>query len=172
MEVFFTAKQGSSLHKDWFDYQEDREKVIKAYKLFAQEQGIESNITNWNKDLIIVPTKNDLEKFKNQFKKHPCDYVDGKPAYEFKANSKTYKDWNKALQEKEIKSLQEPHLVWYVHSYGRSLSKIIEHEGVLYCKYENNGVTEIAIPNDCTEILGSEYHKVLEILLKESEDKQ
>ena len=157
MEKYFTVTEESSLHKDWFAYKENREKVNELYKQFAEQVGIDSREYHLtDKVLYIVPTEKDTVNF-SPFLCNPIN--DG--LCKFKASSKIAKGWVKALKDAELKVIRRPMVILYLKSMGggRFRNRLFDHNGVLYCSIDPAGE---GAPEGFNEIKASEFYKIIE----------
>lgn len=152
MEKFFIVKQNSQLYKDYFSYLGDRKKIGAAFNELREEFGIETHdFYPYKESLVIVPTKNDSEKFKNLIKKTSFG--------EFKKNSEPHKAWVDKV--KDIEHINSPRLLYYFPLLGKRWSeRLFEHDGKVYCSIETN--VDFEMPDFVTEIKGSEFYKVIE----------
>lgn len=152
MERFFIVKQDSQLYKDYFRYLEDGKKLIAAFNELREQFGIETCKFYPDKErLIIVPTKNDAEKFKNLMKKTSYG--------EFKKASEHHKAWVEKV--KNIEHMRSPRLLYYFPLLGKRWSeRLFEYNGKVYCSIDAN--VDFKIPDFVTEIKGSEFYKVIE----------
>ena len=92
MEKFFTINKDSDFYKAYVQYQKNVKANAQAFKKFSEEHGIES--TQYIPDdraVIIIPTKNDLQKFQGMFTKNKLYYENG--VRRFRANCQITKDW-------------------------------------------------------------------------------
>jgi hypothetical protein len=157
MEKFFIVTEQSELHKNYFDYKENRNVLCDLYNEFATKYGIEANqYYPMSVGLAIIPTKGDIEKFDKILKKEM-----GSGLREFKKNSEITKDWMQIIKTRNIKILHRPFVEFYFkHNYGKSSSRLFDIDGVVYCSFENS-YSELDTPEGFTEIKASEFYKVI-----------
>jgi hypothetical protein len=105
---------------------------------------------------MIVPSKEDLQKFAGQFK---ADDYDG--LKEFKKNSATYKAWKQFCEEEKLETPNSPWLFHYFDVYGKVKQKLFDIDGILYC-YFSSDEYDFKNPNGFQEIKASEYHRAIE----------
>lgn len=103
MEKFFRVKEDSELYKDYFEHNKELEKVRKAYCNFADKNGIESDTYYAKSNLAIKPTKGDVEKFDEQFKKE----IDENGLKWFKIKSPINKLWIEETKEIDFKKCSD-----------------------------------------------------------------
>lgn len=99
MERFFIVKN-ETLIKLLKEYESMKKKVDDAFREFAKEYGIEaSKYYQYTNQLKIVPSENDIQKFRGQLK------VDNET---FKKNSALSKAWLKLCKENGLKTPRKP----------------------------------------------------------------
>jgi len=156
MERYFIVTEESELHKDWFEYKENRSRVRELIHEFNQANNIESEsyfVTDTA--FYIVPTDKDKENF-GQVLALPIN--DG--LQKFKGNSKVAKAWVKTLKEAGIRIKHKPRLIFYISPEGgRYRSRLFEIDGIVYCSIDP---CQEKTPHGFKEIKASEFFKVIE----------
>ena len=152
LDKYFEVKKGCKLYRDYFDYLEDKHKVVDAFDEVCKHFGIETDEFYLNKKSFrIVPTKTDNEKFATMMKK--TNYG------EFKKNSEPCKMWLSLT--KDIEHFQKPELLFYFDLLGYRWKERLFHIGEkLYCSIESDG--DISCPDFVTELKASEFYKIIE----------
>lgn len=158
MEKFFIVTEASQLHKEYFEYKENRKTVHDFVNEFTNKYGIESaEYYPSNECLMIVPTKADIKKFGNMLKKEVSNGL--RP---FKVNSSINKDWVNLLKERGLTIKHRPMLgLYFVEIYGKHSSRLFDINGILYCSFENS-YDKLDTPEGFTEIKASEFYKIIE----------
>ena len=136
------------------EYQSKKKQFMKVFDRLAEEFGIETDEVYLTiVEFEIVPTKNDREKFKEQFKKDTST---------FKRNSKVGKRFKELIEEQQIQRFHRPKLWDYVNTpYGRRSSRYTEIDGVYYGTLG----TEEAIKKQVEgfeEMKASVFYKIIE----------
>jgi hypothetical protein len=164
MEKFFVIDKESSLYKDYFKWKQDAADNAKIFDEFSKTLGIEANSYLPRKGkLYIVPTENDLNKFKNQFTQG--DFDNG--IRQFKCNSIIGKAW--ANVSKDISEPCKPNYFGLVRIYGRYYERMFAINDVLYGSLSSSECN-FELHECMKEIKASEFYKVIEEY-KEKEDK-
>lgn len=156
MERYFIVTEKSSLHKEWFDYLENRKAVNDLVKQFVENNGIESQEYYVDSESIyIVPTEKDEEAFGNKL-----GAAVNEGLRKFKASSKVGKAWVQALKDANLNVMHKPRVIWYFKSLGgRFRSRIFDQNGILYCSLEP---CADETPKGFEEIKASEFFKIIE----------
>lgn len=169
MERFFIVKD-QRLIGEYEKYKEMLQAMNKCFKDFAEKHGIEAE---WyypsTRELGIVATKSDLEKFGSQIKKG----TDGL----FRANSKMAKEWVTICKENNLETPRKPTWIM-VHMIGESSegfqnrfrSRMFDLDGVVYGSYQIDRDWELSNTEAFQEMKASEFWKIVESAKERSEE--
>lgn len=152
MEKFMEIHKGCTLYEDYFKWLEDREKLLDIFDEIKKKYGFEADSFYPSKyDFRVKPTRNDLEKFKEMFKK--TDYGC------FKKNTDISKEWRTAVSR--LEHIERPRMFNYFRLLGyRWKEKILHVEEKLYISIESDG--DIEVPEFATEMKASEFYRIIE----------
>lgn len=152
MNKYFEIKTDCALYKDYFAHEEDKPKIVEAFKKVCEKFGIETSGFYMKKNTFwIVPTEGDREKFSDIMKK--TNYG------EFKKNSEPNKMWRDLV--KDIEYFEKPRLIFYFNLLGYRWKERLFHIGdKLYCSIESDG--EVSTPDFAVEMKASEFFKIIE----------
>ena len=164
MEYFAEIKSTCPFFKEWYKYYHNKENLRLLVKQFCEEQNIESNLFIANPACFaIIPTINDMTKFKSYFKKYPMKQDNR--VWEFKKSSPISKAFYQMLEENDYKFMFTPSIDASIPFEYTLLT--LEKMNKLLIKYEfpvgydgpefSEQLKEYFIP-----ISGSEYYKQLE----------
>jgi len=158
MEKYFIVTEQSKLYGEYMRYIQNKKDVNDHVKEFTAKNEIKTTEYYANSGyLYIVPTENDLEKFEKVLTKPVNDGLRS-----FKKNSKINKQWVKSLDEKDLKVINKPVVLFYfTRGYGKTRSRLFNVDKVLYCSFEVD-TTELDCPEGMVEIKASEFYKILE----------
>ena len=155
MERFFIVKD-ENLIELLKEYESMRRKVDDAFREFAKEYEIETSAYYQCTDrLMISPTENDMQKFKNQLK------IDNQT---FKKNSAMSKAWVKLCEENGLKTPRKP--TWELHDLiGGHIysfrSRLFSLNDEVYGSFEAD--TEFNLNEEhFDELKASEFYKIIE----------
>lgn len=164
-EKFFIVTEESPLHKEYFDWRQNRNNVNEFVKKFTKSHGIEAHEYSASTDrLCIVPTENDHMHFLSQLGVN--ELKEG--LYIFKKNSSIGKAWIAELKSRSLTVKHRPLVSFYMkYSCGRSLSRLFAINGILYMSFSSEGDSEGG--EGMHEILGSEFYKAIEDYEKQEE---
>lgn len=159
MNKYFEIKPDCALYKEYFAHEEDKPKIVNAFKSVSEKFGIETSSFYMIKNSFrIVPTENDGKKFERIMKK--TNYG------EFKKNSEPSKMWIELV--KDIEYFEKTRLIFYFNLLGYRWKERLFHIGdKLYCSIESDG--EVSTPDFAVEMKASEFFKIIEDY-EESED--
>lgn len=156
MEKYFTVTEESKLHKEWFDYKDNKKAVNELVNIFTSENGIEAEeYYADNGAFYIVPSEKDTDTFLNLL---------GSPhdngLRKFKSTSKIGKAWIKALKDADLKIMQRPMAILYFKSVGGKFrSRMFDQNGILYCSLEPvHGENPVGF----VEMKASEFFRIVE----------
>lgn len=152
MKIYFKVNEESKLYKDFFDYCEDKKKVLAAFRTIKEKHGIEATGLYPHKEVLIIdPTENDAVKFASQMKKSD--------KRQFKKNSPIAKEWCSLVAD--LEHMEKPRMWNYLRIYGgRWSERLFEIGTTLYGSLECEGGFEI--PDFLQEIKASEFYKAIE----------
>lgn len=158
MEKFFIITDECNYKKDYIDYKKNIKEVNKFVKEFFEENKIEaSQYYVTNKQLYIIPNKNDIEKFDKFLNKPIQQGLRG-----FKKNSKINKLFTQKLKDKNLKVLSRPSLWMYMNGvYGNMKTTTYLLENTVYLKLSTTYDGQIN-EKGFKEIKGSEYYAAIE----------
>jgi heat shock protein HspQ len=158
MKRYYEVTEKSNLYKDYMNYLGNVKLVNDLVKDFTNKNNIESESYATDKtDLYIVPTENDMSKYKNVM----SAYVDG--LYKFKGNSKIAKAWKKTLEDSKLEVQRKPKVPIYFNSWSyRILSKLFSLDGKVYCSLELVDQDFDEVPEGMIEMKASEFYKIIE----------
>jgi len=158
MKRYYEVTNKSNLYKDYMGYLDNVKLVNELVKDFMDKNNIQSESYATDKtDLYIVPTENDMLKYKNVL----SSYVD--ELYKFKGNSKIAKTWKKSLEDNNLEVQRKPKVPIYFNSYSyRSLSNLFSIDGKVYCSLELVDKDFDEVPEGMIEMKASEFYKIIE----------
>lgn len=157
MEKYFIISEDSSLYKNYFKWKSNEELVREHVKKFFENHGISAKqYIARNKELYIIPTKDDMGKFEKYFTKQVLE----NGLRKFKINSKIGKEWTKLVQENELNILSKPRIGFYFPIYGRHSVRLFDIDKTLYCSIDSE--YKFDKPEWAKEIKASEFWKVVE----------
>ena len=164
-EKFYKVRTESGLYAQYFEWLDNREKVVEALKKFEQENGFEAGSTAaWASNFYLKSTSTDFWKYAGQLTKQS---VDGGLTFKFKKSSKIGKLWAAASQG--LRFLPKPIVGFYNKAkvVGGSSSRIFDYHGELFCSIEAD---EIEMPETVfVEMKGSEFYKIIELMEQEDD---
>lgn len=157
MEKYFIVTEQSPLHKDYFDWMNNTQQIHVLVSPFLTTNNIEANLYGFYGDnLCIVPTDNDLVKFKNVLGKDL-----GNTLRPFKSNSKIQKSWEKMLKENNIEKKSKPYTPMYFdRCFGKMSSRLFDIDNVVYCSFKQE--VDFGIPEGMVEIKASKFWEIIE----------
>jgi hypothetical protein len=157
MEKFFIITEESPLHKDYFDWVDTLQQTHVLVKPFLEANSVEATLYGfYGDDLCIVPTENDLNKFKNILSKEIRDGLRS-----FKGNSKIQKAWTNLLKEKNIERKSKPYApMYFSHCCGKMNSRLFDIDNVVYCSFKQ--VDNFDTPEGMIEIKASKFWEIIE----------
>lgn len=164
MEYFAEIKPTCPFFKEWYKYYNNKEELRLLVNEFCREHNIESNLYIANRVCFaIIPTTNDMKKFKSYFKKYPMK-KDNR-IWEFKRSSPICKAFYQMLEENNYKFMFSPSIDASLPFEYTLLT--LEKINKLLIKYELPvGMEEPTFSEELKKyfipILGSEYYKYLE----------
>ena len=98
---YFVCKPNTPITEELDRYFEETHRNFTFLEEFAESNGIESRELAWTRlggiNLVFIPTKNDLEKFKNRITEYERGY------YRFRANTKIYRKFKEECTDRNIK---------------------------------------------------------------------
>lgn len=158
MEKFFILTDKCGYKRDFIAYRDNLHKVNTFIKDFFKEEGIlTAKYSVYDGQLYIVPTDEDLVKFKNVLSK---PIGDGLMA--FKKNSKIHKSFISKLSDRGIKLIERPSLWYYMGNFYGSFSSSVSLIGdEMYLKLtlsKDKEINEVGFK----EIKASEYYLAIE----------
>lgn len=157
MEMYFRLDNKLGLAKHIKRYFESRNGSKTIFNEFREKEEIETTQYYFNeRDLMIVPTENDLQKFDSSLKMSECNGL-----RTFKKNSKIFKRWNEFVKEKGFKIVDKPMIALYIRRYMGGQSQYFVHNDVVYLMLNPRCETNVD-ENGFTSIKGSEFHALLE----------
>ena len=164
-EKFFIVTEESPLHKEYFDWRQNRNDVNEFVKKFTKSHGIEAHEYSASTDrFCIVPTENDRMHFLSQLGVN--ELKEG--LYIFKKNSPIGKAWIAELKSRSLTVEHRPFVSFYMkYSCGRSPSRLFAINGILYMSFASDG--EFEAKEGIREIRGSEFYKAIEDYEKQEE---
>ena len=161
MERYFEIKDKVLVQK-YEKYEIMSEKMRNTFCEFCEKHGIEAErYKETAEHLIIVSTKNDMEKFGTQIKKNTYGH--------FKDNSKLAKEWIALCKEKGIETPYKP--IWEMSRLMKVQSGVFENRfssrmfsiaGVLYGSYEIDRDWEFPKTDAFAELKASEFWRIVE----------
>ena len=154
MEKFFIVTEKSQLHKDYFEYEQNRKEINERVIKFFNLAGIEANEYYCSSNsLSIVPTAKDEEKFKGQF------YAKSNSNLKtFKATSGIGKAWANYIAGYKV--LSRPLPQFYFDILSKAQYRLFDIDNILYCSYASK--YDFKTPQGFEEIKGSEFFKAIE----------
>jgi len=154
MEKFYIIPSDHEVAAQYWKYQEFERDMINLFNEFANTHGIEASKFAIRTDrLQIVPTDNDMKKFKGEF-------LSGKEG-QFKKGSEFSKAWIKAIKDSGIEYVSKPYPPFiFGMPLGRSWYRLFNLHDVIYCTMEN--ANHFDNPAGFEEIPGSYFYKIME----------
>lgn len=154
MEKFFIITDECKYKRDYIDYKKNTKEVNEIIKEFFNENGIEtSKYYVTDKQLYIIPSNKDIEKFDKQLNKPIQQGLRG-----FKKNGKINKSFIKTLKEKGVRVLSMPSLWMYLNGfYGNMRTTTCMVGNTMYLKISLESSKDIK-EKGFNEIKASEYY--------------
>lgn len=155
MERFFIVKN-ENLIKQVKDFESMRIKLKDTFGEFKKKHGIEtSRFYQWAAQLRIIPTENDIEKFRSQLK------ADNET---FKVKSAMNKEWVELCKANEVTTPEDPS--WELMlltgiSFGRFKWRLFTLNDKVYGSLEMDDSFELP-KEDFEELKASEFYKIIE----------
>lgn len=157
MEKYFEIDKSHRIYSEYFEWLEDKDKVMNLYKEFAEMLGIEATEFIPRKDVLGIVLKGEDNKKFGKYLRVPEDRI----RY-FKKNSSYANDWARLVRERELKILRKPNIAWYINAYWKASTRLFDVNGKLYGSFECERVFEL--PDEFTEMKASEFYKIIEDL--------
>ena len=164
MEYFAEIKPTCPFFKEWYKYYNNKEELRLLVNEFCREHNIESNLFIANPVCFaIIPTINDMTKFKSYFKKYPMK-KDNR-VWEFKRSAPICKAFYQMLENKDYHFMFSPSIetsipidytLLTLEKFNKLLIKYTLPVGYEDPEFSEN-LKEYFIP-----ITGSEYYKYFE----------
>ena len=162
MERYFIIDKDHHIYKEYFEWKDCANKLAKKFNEFKNKTGIETNLFVPQKELLIVPTENDLNQYQDQYYKK--DY--GHSLKGFKKKSYLYKLWEDLT--KDIIFKYKPTLFYDFPIFGKTRTRIFDYQDKVYCSLESDYLNEnTQIPKGYTEIKASKFYKIIETIEEE-----
>lgn len=155
MERFFILKN-EDLIKQVKEFESMRIKIKDTFGEFKKKHGIEtSKFYQWTTQLRIIPTENDIEKFRNQLK------ADNET---FKVKSAMNKEWVELCEANGLTTPNNPS--WELAElispkFYKFSSRIFSLGDKVYGSFEANSPFELP-ETDFVELKASEFYKIIE----------
>lgn len=168
MEKYFKVKKDNDMYSQYFDWYNNLDNLRDKWQQFKQFTGIEASSFVPHRELYIVPTENDL----NKFGKYLCKEVLGDGLRKFKGNSTIQKDWERFINSNKV-IVHKPNVaqdfIFEAGLYGQRIqSRLFHYEDELYCSIDANYYESFKVPQGYEEIKGSEFHQVMEKIQEEN----
>lgn len=162
-EKFYRVHSDSGLYAAYFDYVNCRERVVEALGKFEEENGFrEGSLAVWGTTIYLKSASEDFLKYRDQLTKQSPD---GGKNFKFRKTSKIGKLW--AETAKELRFVSKPIVGFYNNAAnaGRSSTRLFNYRSELYCSIEADAIDMPG--NIFTEMKGSEFYKIIELMEKE-----
>lgn len=166
MERYFKVKKDNVIYNQYFDWYNNLDNLRNRWKQFKNLVGIESDEFVPRKELYIIPTENDLNKFGRFFYKE----IFSGNLRKFKSNTTIQKDWERFISNNKV-IVEKPNVAINFITNGlysqRIQTRLFNYEDEVYCSVEANFPNTYEIPEGFEEIKGSEFHKIMETIQEE-----
>ena len=167
MERYFKMKKENEKYNEYFEWYNNLDNLKNKWEQFKKLTGIEAESFVPRKELYIVPTENDLNKFGRFF----CKEVFNGGLRKFKANATVQKDWERFIASNKV-IVHKPDIAMdfiLLGMYGQRIqSRLFHYKDEIYCSIDANFPENYKIPEGYEEIKGSEFHKIMETIQEEN----
>lgn len=152
MLKFYKVTGQSKIYEQYWQYEQALECIRKAFGSFAEEYNIKTNKFHPLADrLYILPEKEDVEKFKQDFVKNNSGM--------FKKKTFLSNKWIEKCKNERIKTPNKPFIPFAFNCTGRCLWRLFDVNKVVYCTFECS--SKFDTPIGFQEIDGEEFYSIM-----------